>query len=208
MQSQNGFPVLATNHTTGPLPRLRKWVIPGANRHVYLRDGSVGFLLVHFALWFHETISRLDQGVWDEWGWAVRNVRGSSTVISNHASGTAVDLNATLCLRSCKGVVEHAPGCGGQVCVDLLVRWLDGRRADHPGVGNRFEQRHHPGVDHLQLCAPETSFQDRPIERPRATGGAVDADDDLAHEDASGSASRSIQRPIERLRPDRPFGPA
>lgn len=95
MQSQNGMPVLATNRTTGDLPRLRKWVIPGANRHVYLRDGSVGFLLVHFALWWHESLHRLDGGVWDEWGWAVRPVRGQTTGYSNHASGSAIDLDAT-----------------------------------------------------------------------------------------------------------------
>ena len=28
------------------------------------------------------------------WGWANRTVRGSTTVVSNHASGTAIDLNA------------------------------------------------------------------------------------------------------------------
>lgn len=93
-RSQNGWPVL-TGATDGPHPRLRKAVVPGANRHLYLRDGSVAFLILHFALWWHERISRLDGGVWDEWGWADRNVRGSTNVISNHASGTAGDLDAT-----------------------------------------------------------------------------------------------------------------
>ena len=94
--SVNGHPVLSAR-TTGGLPRLRKWIIPGANRHLLVRDGSMGFLLIHFALWWHETIGRLDAPgtVWDEWGWNVRPVRGQTSGYSNHASGTAIDLDAT-----------------------------------------------------------------------------------------------------------------
>lgn len=93
--SQNGWPVLTSNRTEGPHPRLRNWIIPDANRHVYLRDGSAGFLLIHMALWWHEEFNPLDGGVWDEWGWAVRPIRGQTSGYSNHASGTAVDLDAT-----------------------------------------------------------------------------------------------------------------
>ncbi len=88
--SQNGWPVLPTGSK-----RLRKFVIPGAGRTLILRDGSAGFLLVHIALWWHETISPLNHGVWDEWGHAVRPIRGKTTGYSNHASGTAEDLDAT-----------------------------------------------------------------------------------------------------------------
>lgn len=88
-----GWPVL-TATTTGPLPRLRKWWIPGTDRHIFLRDGSTGFLLVHLALWFHERVEPIDEGIFDEWGWADRPVRGSTTT-SEHAGGVAEDLNAT-----------------------------------------------------------------------------------------------------------------
>lgn len=91
----NGWPVLFDNRTTGDLPRLRKWIVPDAGRHLYLRDGSVGFNLIHLALWFHERIERLDLGVWDDWGWAVRPIRGQTSGYSNHAGGAAEDLNAT-----------------------------------------------------------------------------------------------------------------
>jgi hypothetical protein len=63
------------------------------DRALVLRDGSAGFLLCHYALWFHERLERLDVGPLDDWGWASRTIRGSS-VVSNHASGTAIDLNA------------------------------------------------------------------------------------------------------------------
>lgn len=48
-------------------------------------------LLVWVAEQFHETVEPLNPG-WC-WGWADRLVRGS-TRVSNHASGTAMDLNA------------------------------------------------------------------------------------------------------------------
>lgn len=91
----NGWTVLESNRTDGALPRLRKWHVPGTNRHLYLRDGAAGFVLMHLILWFHEKIERLDLGVWDEWGWAVRPVRGQTSGYSNHAGGVAGDLNAT-----------------------------------------------------------------------------------------------------------------
>lgn len=88
--SQNGWPVF-TSSSHG----LRAWVIPGTGRTITLRDGSAGFLLAHLALWFHDTIERIDGGVWDDWGYAYRTVRGQTTGFSNHASGTATDLNST-----------------------------------------------------------------------------------------------------------------
>lgn len=89
MQSQNGWPVIKDpDHT-------RLWRIPGTGRHLRLHPHHAGFLLAHFALWFHEEIERLDRGVWDDWGYAFRPIRGQSTGFSNHASGTAMDLNAT-----------------------------------------------------------------------------------------------------------------
>lgn len=90
--SQNGWPALVQNSRL-----LHKWVVPGTDRYFVLRNGSAGFILAHFIMWFHEKIEKLNKSgePWDEWAWAYRSVRGSSNTISNHASGTAVDLNAT-----------------------------------------------------------------------------------------------------------------
>jgi hypothetical protein len=91
--SENGYVVLDED-TTGPPPRLRSWVIPGVDRKLLLRDGSVGFLLVHLTMWFDRVIESVDSGGLDDWGYARRQISGSSEW-SNHASGTAIDLNAT-----------------------------------------------------------------------------------------------------------------
>lgn len=91
-----GHPVLG-NSTLGPLPRLRDFEIPTTGRHILLRDGSVGFNLAHFALWWNDCVHKLNApgDVWDEWGWAPRPTRGQTTGFSEHAAGGAMDLDAT-----------------------------------------------------------------------------------------------------------------
>ena len=141
-RSQNGWQVL-DHDTTGPAPRLRRWAIPGTGRHLILRDGSAGFVLVHLALWFHETIERLDLGVWDEWGWAPRPIRGSTTV-SNHASGTAMDLNAT---RHPLGVPTASTFTTAQARrIRHRLRWLYQRRIRWGGDYTR-----RPDAMHFEL---------------------------------------------------------
>jgi hypothetical protein len=56
---------------------------------------KVAPLLIGFAEEFHELIEPIDEGTLDDWGYCFRNVRGSSDKLSNHSSGTAIDLNAT-----------------------------------------------------------------------------------------------------------------
>lgn len=56
---------------------------------------AVAPLISGFCKDFHELIEPIDDGQLDDWGYAFRNVRGSTDTLSNHSSGTAVDLNAT-----------------------------------------------------------------------------------------------------------------
>jgi hypothetical protein len=90
--SQNGWRGLPTRS-----PLLHTWVIPGQSgtTKIRLRNGSAGFLLAHLALWFDDLVEDLTEPVLDDWGYAYRPVRGYVNNLSNHASGTAIDLNAT-----------------------------------------------------------------------------------------------------------------
>lgn len=90
--SQNGWPALGRTSS-----QLHKWIVPGTDRYFMLRNGSAGFLLCHLILWYHEVVQKLNEkgSVWDEWAFAYRPIRGSETGLSNHSSGTAIDLNAT-----------------------------------------------------------------------------------------------------------------
>lgn len=90
--SQNHWPALGPEST-----KLHTWVIPTKNGdvHLRLRNGSAGFILAHTALFIANSVAPLKGRVLDDWGYAYRPVRGYSTTLSNHASGTAFDANAT-----------------------------------------------------------------------------------------------------------------
>lgn len=60
--SQNGYEVLFDGRTDGPLPRLRRFVIPGTGAFYCLRDGSAGFLLAHAILYWHERVEPINVG--------------------------------------------------------------------------------------------------------------------------------------------------
>lgn len=84
--SQNGYP--ANNIS---LTHVKK--IPGTTRELRVRKGPAGDLLIWVAAQFHKRVEKIDGGQLDDWGYAERPIRGSQ-VLSNHASGTAIDLNA------------------------------------------------------------------------------------------------------------------
>jgi hypothetical protein len=87
--SQNGWPIIPT------IEQCKQWMIPGTDIRLPLRKGAAGFVLVHVALWFHEVVESLEKPMGDDFGWAARFISGSN-VPSNHWSGTAMDLNASL----------------------------------------------------------------------------------------------------------------
>jgi hypothetical protein len=91
-RSQNQWPALERGTT-----KLHTWVIPAKSgtSACPLRNGSAGFILAHLALWLAETVAPLAGKITDDWGYAYRPVRGYETTLSNHSSGTAMDLNAT-----------------------------------------------------------------------------------------------------------------
>ena len=58
-------------------------------------QATAGKILAAFAAEFHALVEPIDAGSLDDWGYAYRNVRGKTEDISNHSSGTAIDLNAS-----------------------------------------------------------------------------------------------------------------
>lgn len=143
--SQNGWPVLEPGSRL-----LHRWVIPGTGRHLILRNGSAGFLLAEHALWFHQEIERLDLGQWDDWGYAYRDIRGDDDW-SNHASGTAEDLNAT---RHPLGVATRRTFTQAQI--DRIHRRLARRYRGAIRWGgdyvNRPDAMHFELVKDLEFC--------------------------------------------------------
>ena len=88
--SYNGYPA-----SKDPAEiNIKSYLVKGTDRKLRCAS-SVGPLLAAFAAEFHELIEPIDEGTFDDWGYAYRMVRGNATKLSCHSSGTAIDLNAT-----------------------------------------------------------------------------------------------------------------
>ena len=74
---------------------IKSYAIPGTTLKIRCAE-AVAPLIVGFCKEFNELIEKIDDGQLDDWGYAFRMVRGSTDRLSNHASGTAVDLNAKI----------------------------------------------------------------------------------------------------------------
>ena len=80
-RSQNGWPVHSNQNNLVPLSYVTGKVAPAALP-----------ILQHFCDWFNKNVEPINKN--ESWGYAYRAIRGKTTGYSNHASGTAVDLNA------------------------------------------------------------------------------------------------------------------
>jgi len=88
-KSQNGWPA----YSDGRHPDLV--AIPHVAGRV--RRGDVAAIFTHLIGRFDREVEAVAEATGqpeDDWGWASRPVRGKTTDLSNHASGTAIDLNA------------------------------------------------------------------------------------------------------------------
>ena len=90
MISQNGWIASEDQNAIG----IKPFPVPGTKIKLRCAE-KVAPLLVTFAAEFHAHIEPIDEGALDDWGYCFRNVRGATDKLSNHSSGTAIDLNAT-----------------------------------------------------------------------------------------------------------------
>ena len=90
LTSYNGYPASKDPKEIG----IKSYSVDGTALRLRCAD-SVGPLLAAFAAEFHELIEPIDDGGLDDWGYCFRMVRGTTDKLSNHSSGTAIDLNAT-----------------------------------------------------------------------------------------------------------------
>jgi hypothetical protein len=88
--SYNGWPASKDPAEIG----IKSYAIRGTDIKIKAAAGC-GPLLAEFAAQFHALIEPIDTGGLDDWGYCYRMVRGTTDKLSNHSSGTALDLNAT-----------------------------------------------------------------------------------------------------------------
>ena len=90
LKSYNGYPASKDPDEI----KITSYPVRGTDRKLKCAE-SVGPLLAAFAAEFHELIEPIDEGIYDDWAYAFRMVRGLTDRLSCHSSGTAIDLNAT-----------------------------------------------------------------------------------------------------------------
>ena len=89
LTSPNGWPASEDRKALG----IETFTVPGT-KIKFACAKAVAPILIGFAKDFHELVEPIDIGQLDDWGYAFRQTRGSDRILSNHASGTAIDLNA------------------------------------------------------------------------------------------------------------------
>jgi len=90
LTSYNGWPASKDQAEIG----VKAYKVEGTSLKLRCAE-KVAPLLINFAKEFNELIEPIEGGTFDDWGYAYRDVRGVPGKLSNHASGTAIDLNAT-----------------------------------------------------------------------------------------------------------------
>ena len=90
LTSCNGWPASKDQAEIG----IKSYPVPGTTLKLRCAE-KVAPLLIGFAAEFHALIEPLDEGSLDDWGYCFRMVRGTTDKLSNHSSGTAIDLNAS-----------------------------------------------------------------------------------------------------------------
>jgi hypothetical protein len=90
-KSYNGWPASKDQAEIG----IQSYKVEGTNLKLRCAK-KVAPLLINFAKDFNQLIEPLDGKTLDDWGYCYRDVRGIPGKLSNHASGTAIDLNALL----------------------------------------------------------------------------------------------------------------
>lgn len=93
MTSQNGWPSY-TDYGDPALLSNSQSTVPGTSVEIQggIRSGDAATILLEVARRFNASVEPLVQSL-GCWGFEPRNIRGSNSV-SNHASGTAIDLNS------------------------------------------------------------------------------------------------------------------
>ena len=89
LKSSNGWPASKDPAVIG----IKSFKVPGTDLKIRCAKKAAP-LLIGLAAEFHETIEPIEKGTLDCWGFAFRMIRGSTDSLSNHSSGTAIDLNA------------------------------------------------------------------------------------------------------------------
>ena len=132
--SYNGWPAI----TRANDPRLTV-ITPVRGRSFRVRAGDVAAIFGWLIRRYHREVEPIDVGQLDDWSYNYRAVREGAS-LSNHASGTAVDLNATkhpFQTTSSRSMTAAQIAACRRLVADSVVdgkpvlRWLEGHDPMH-----------------------------------------------------------------------------
>ena len=128
--SYNGWPGIPSAND----PRLTV-IEPVPGRKFRVRAGAVATVFDHLIRRYHTEVEPIDQGELDDWSYNYRATRGSST-LSNHASATAVDLNAArhpFRTSASQNMTPDQIAASRRLVADFApaIRWIEGSDPMH-----------------------------------------------------------------------------
>lgn len=88
--SQNGWVASANRGAI----KIKNYIIPGTTRNMTCAE-AVAPIFMAFLAEFHKSIEPIDEGIFDDYGYATPKLIPGSDVYSNHSSGTACDINSS-----------------------------------------------------------------------------------------------------------------
>lgn len=131
LTSQNGY-------SANDRSVIATYTVVGTTLRIPLRKGDVSVVLLDFLARYHRDVESLYHSPQDLWGYAARTIRGSSTTLSNHASGTAADHRA----------VDHPLGKVGTFtaaevhAIDRLLAFYEGVLRHGKNYSGRKDEMH------------------------------------------------------------------
>lgn len=188
--------------------------IPGTRRNIRVRNDAPGFLLLEVASAFDRLVEDIEAGQLDDWGYAERPIRGG-TALSNHASGTAIDLNA---LRHPLGVANTFSSPQRTKILEIIRTTSDHVRWGGTYTGRKdemhFEINNGRTMDQCQSALDAMRAYNRNTAGPNPPGNAKPPVTNLLRVGSTGDQVKQLQGFLNRyyshvnLVVDGIFGPA
>lgn len=200
--SQNGYPASANRAAIG----VKTFQVPGRPDVKVPLRGDIAALILEFMRWWNAVVEPLM--VPGCWGYAYRDIRGSSR-LSNHASGTAGDVNAP---KHPLGKVGTVP-VGMRAAISTKARTLGLRwGGDYTG---RKDEMHVEVVVPLARALELVRALQTPAPGPAPTPPPAPSGRPTVRQGSTGQAVRDLQAHLKRVYPayarhltvDGAFGP-
>jgi hypothetical protein len=143
LKSDNGWPASKDPAQIG----IKSYPVKGTTIKLRCAE-KVAPLLVGFAAEFHANIEPIDHGALDDWAYCFRNIRNRDR-LSNHSSGTAIDLNAD----------KHPLGAENTFTPEKTLAVLE--LAAKWGLKSGLSYQHRKDPMHFEVCLSPKQVKER-----------------------------------------------